>query len=59
MVAEPFVPEMYSVPFNALYVGDDFETRLPVKCTDSSFKAFNALYVGDDFETSGETKCDF
>jgi len=37
--------------FNALYVGDDFETTVKASQTPPAPTPFNALYVGDDFET--------
>jgi len=37
--------------FNALYVGDDFETYYYVLLLLKDKSSFNALYVGDDFET--------
>jgi len=37
--------------FNALYVGDDFETVESELMQPGDKFAFNALYVGDDFET--------
>jgi len=37
--------------FNALYVGDDFETYADARKVIKKLDAFNALYVGDDFET--------
>jgi len=38
-------------PFNALYVGDDFETLHLTSRNSKTSNTFNALYVGDDFET--------
>jgi len=41
----------YKEAFNALYVGDDFETQNLNQHLNPTRKTFNALYVGDDFET--------
>jgi len=48
--AKPHTYTLYFT-FNALYVGDDFETWESLPAEQRSELPFNALYVGDDFET--------